>query len=282
MEKKITINSKDGFPLGALLIENSNPKGIVMMNGGTGIKKEFYLKFCRYVASKGYTVVLYDYRGIGESKPLTLRGFEAYMREWGEKDMVGVLNWISVNYPKIPIYVFAHSMGGQLIGLMENHHLIKKIVTIGSSVGYWKIFPAPFKYFCAFIWYFFVPLSSSLYGYVPVQKIRQGENLPKGVAKEWADWCKNKEYFSPFFGKTIEKQYFKEINTPIDAIWFSDDPIANDNTVPPLIEYYSNTNIQRHRIEPQQIQQKFIGHFGFFSSKVGSLLWDLPIQLIER
>lgn len=38
------------------------------MAGGTGIKKEFYLNFSRYLCEAGFAVCLFDYRGIGESR----------------------------------------------------------------------------------------------------------------------------------------------------------------------------------------------------------------------
>jgi predicted alpha/beta hydrolase len=98
--------------------------------------------------------------------------------------MTGVLDWVANRFPELPRFALGHSAGGQLIGLMPNHHLLTGMVTVASSFGYWGSFPAPFKYFCASIWYGYVPLMAALKGYVPTKSIGFGEALPRGVASE--------------------------------------------------------------------------------------------------
>ncbi|MEO1053494.1 MAG: alpha/beta hydrolase [Bacteroidota bacterium] len=280
-EYKQKIEATDGYELGAILLEPEEaPKGVIQFNSGTGILKEFYLNFCKFLCSQGFIVVLYDYRGIGESKPASLRGFKAHMREWGQKDMVGVCNWLSNRYPELPLYIVCHSVGGQLIGLMENHSKVQKIVMITSSSGYWPILTAPYKYFTVLIWYLFVPLTTTLFGYATAKAIKQGEDLPKGVAKEWRQWCLHPEYLKGYWGKTIESWYYEQVTTPIKALYVEDDPIANDKSVGQLLSFYNQSNIEKERIDLASYQLKSLGHFGFFSRKQKDKLWHLPVDYL--
>lgn len=95
----------DGYPLAALLLEPASlPQGVVQVHSGTGYKKEFYLKLATYLAEQGWAVVLFDYRGIGGSRPASgLKGFEAYMRWWGQRDMTGVLDWVATAFRSCPV-----------------------------------------------------------------------------------------------------------------------------------------------------------------------------------
>jgi predicted alpha/beta hydrolase len=280
--KSVTIPAADGFLLSGTLLEpHGEAKAVIQINSGTGIKKEFYLKLARFFAEQGFVAVVYDYRGIGASRPASLRGFEAYTRDWGERDMPGVLQWLHGEYPHLKKFIVAHSMGGQLIGLMPNHHLLSGVVSIASSIGYWGEFPAPFKYFTMFIWYAFIPLTTALLGYAPAKAIGQGEDLPRGVAREWADWCKHPQYLRHFFGKTIQQNFYGDVRVPWKAYCITDDPIATERTAQEILRYYSALSIPLEQLTPNDAAVSKIGHFGFFTEKIGKPLWKRPLDFFH-
>ena len=113
MEKEIFIACEDGQQLGALVLQHPDQvvKAVIQFHSGTVVKKEYYLKYAKYLCDLGFIVVLFDYRGVGGSRPKSLRGFKASISDWGRKDAPAVLNWIKQTYPGLPIYLFAHSMG---------------------------------------------------------------------------------------------------------------------------------------------------------------------------
>src|SRR5215831_17286324 len=180
-----TISACDGFKLDAILFEAVAPKACIQINSATGVKKEFYKNFAEYLASNDYAVVIFDYRGIGKSRPKSLRGFPALNHEWGQKDMPAVLDWLDQRYPGLKKYFIGHSAGGQQIGFMHNHHKVSKAVSVNSSTGYWKGLSSPYKYFTLLVWFVIVPVSINTLGYVPASWFGLGEDLPKGVALEW-------------------------------------------------------------------------------------------------
>src|SRR5262249_11881831 len=61
--RSITLTASDGRALGGLLLEATSPHGALCINGATGFKREFYLKFAAYCALRGYHALVYDYRG---------------------------------------------------------------------------------------------------------------------------------------------------------------------------------------------------------------------------
>lgn len=281
--REVSIPATDGFDIAAIVLEpHGEAKAAIQFSSGTGIKKEFYLKFARFLAEQGFIVVVYDYRGIGGSRPASLRGFEATTRDWGERDMPGVLNWLHWHYPHVKKFIIAHSMGGQLVGLMPNHHLLAGVVSIASSVGYWRIFPAPFKYVTAFLWYVFIPLTTAILGYAPAKAIGQGEDLPKGVAREWAAWCKQPRYLGHFFGKTIKQNFYDDILLPWRAYIISDDPIATERTGQEILKFYTGISPEMERLTPEDAGVKHLGHFGFFTERTGKRLWMRPVAFMQQ
>lgn len=274
IEKKIIIIAKDGYKLGAYIREpETKHKGIIQINSGTGIPQEFYKHFAKYLTKLGYVTITFDYRGIGKSKPKSLKGFNATNLQWGTLDMTAILDWSIKNYPTLDKIVIGHSMGGQLIGLMENNERIDNVFIIASGTGYWKDMPKGItKSLMPFLWYLYMPLNTLIYGYSNSKKINQGENLPKGVALQWRKWCLNKDYWENEFGKTINNSFLK-LSAPIKSLTFSDDNLISKKANKKLLAYFNNTTINEIEISPLSVGLNKIGHFGYFSRK-SEKLWS--------
>jgi len=286
MDQTITITnhsipSRDGFMLDALLFEPSVPKACVQINSATGVKKEYYKNFAEYLASNNYAVLIFDYRGIGKSRPQSLRGFTALNHEWGQKDMAAVLDWFDYLYPDLKKYFVGHSAGGQQMGFMDNHHKISRAISISSSTGYWWWLSSPYKYFTLFVWYVLAPSLVHTVGYLPSSWFGLGEDLPKGVAWEWRSWCLKQNYYKDFLGKTISKFYFDEVRTPIHFLYPSDDTIATERTVESLRSFYNNASTSVEKVSPRDFGLKKIGHFGLFSRSCKENLWPKVVQHLE-
>ena len=274
LEEEIVIKASDGYGLSAIRrITSKKRKGIIQIHCGTGIPQLLYSNFAKFLTENGYDTLTFDYRGIGKSAPKSLKGFKASLSDWGNKDMTGILDWITANYPDDKKIIMAHSMGGQLIGLMKNNDMIDQVFLIASSTGYWLDMSFPYKLMLPPVWFLFIPLNASIFGYVNAKKIRQGENLPKGVALEWRDWCVNPNYFEDQFKKARTPLYFDQLNAPLTSIQVTDDPIANKVTANKILKYYTNSEISIRVISPEKLNVRKIGHTGFFSRKFKDPLW---------
>jgi predicted alpha/beta hydrolase len=231
MTENITIKARDGFNLSATIRRPLNDlKGVIQINSGTGIPQKVYSNLSAYLTDYGYATVTYDYRGIGDSKPENLKGFPAKMEDWGTLDMASVFDWIIENFPEERKIIIGHSMGGQLIGLMDNHHKIDKLILIASSTGYWRDMSSPFKWILPPLWFLFIPFTTFIYGYANAKKIRQGEDLPKEVALQWSKWCKDPRYFDEDFQNSKTNLFFDKLKISLKSIQITDDPIANEIT----------------------------------------------------
>ncbi len=279
--QELKISTKDGYKISIILREpNNKRKGVVQIQGGIGLSQELYSNFATYVTQNGYTTVTLDYRGIGKSKPANLKGFKADIIDWGELDMAGVFDWVVKKYPSDKKILVAHSIGGALVGLMENNVRIDQLFLIASSTAYWKDMSRPYRWFMPPVWSFFILVHPFIFGYVKIKKFKLGEDVPKGVALRWWKWSKNKNYFEDDFKKSEKLHRYDQIKIPLTSIQISDDPIANKITSNKLLTYYKNAQIKICEITPKQLEVDKIGHIGFFSRKFKKTLWsDLLLEM---
>lgn len=109
--------------------------------------------------------------------------------------------------------------------------------------------------------------------WIIIKKLRQGEDLPKGVALQWRNWCINPDYFEDNFKKSNTRIFFNKLRIPLKSIQITDDPIANEITANKILKYYENAKIDIEKISPEQYGVKKIGHTGFFSRQFKDSLW---------
>lgn len=265
--------------------ENEAIKNAVMIAPATGIKRSFYHRFATYLVNQGFGVITYDNEGIGDSLTCPLSKCDASLISWGRHDATAVLEALQYEFPNAKYHLIGHSAGGQLIGLMPNYQVLSSVVNIACSSGRIKNMEMPFKANAMLFMNGAITLGNLLLGYTPSDKFNMGEPLPRGVAKQWRDWCNGKGYIKTAFGETIFTHYYDQLNTP--ALWlnFSDDDIANAKNVEDMLAVFSAMPVEREMLEPQQFGLTKIGHMKFFSAKTykkAPQLWKMVTDWIEQ
>jgi predicted alpha/beta hydrolase len=272
---------------GTLYSPAGPPKAVVQINGGIGVKRHYYRHFASFLASKGYAVLAFDLRGTGASRPRSLKGYTARLRDWGMKDMPAALDWLSARYPDLPSFVVGHSMGGQLTGLMHNHRKLDGIVLVSVATGHFRTFPMPFRLYPMFVLYFFLPLTIPLFGYAPARFVSTGEDLPSGVAWEWISWTRQAGYMKRYLSDLQEAFFYPKITAPILAFAVDDDPMATpEQSRKFLSDYYSSAPSTLTVLRAAAAPKGRVGHLGYFSRSLKNAYWSqvtdwLDLRLAE-
>src|ERR687893_2495913 len=140
----VIIPATDEFPLaGSVFGDLAWAKRVVLIAPATGVRRRLYRSFAEFLAGEGFAVVTWDWRGTGDSRPESLRGFGATMRDWGERDLAGVIDWAATRYPSARLSVVGHNFGGQSVGLARNRDRVRRLVTVGAQSGYLGHWPRP-------------------------------------------------------------------------------------------------------------------------------------------
>ncbi len=262
----------DGFTLAGreyLPARNSSP--YVLIAPAVAVKQRFYDKYARFLCERGFGVVTFDYRGIGDSRPRRLAGFDARMQDWGAQDLAGVIDWVAARAGGRVLAV-GHSAGGQLLGLAANNHKIRGLLAIAAQSGYWGLWPFPRKYWMAALWYVLMPGLTRVFRYFPGKHLGLAEDLPAGVALEWARWSRSPAYIA-------QREYFDRFPGAIRYYSFADDSYAPRRAVESLIGCYSHARKEGFHVSPRALGAARIGHFGFFREP---LLWSETADWLAR
>lgn len=136
MIKKHSIVSKfDNLNLDIAICPANNQKGIIQFSHGMAEHKERYFPFMEYLAKDGYTCIIHDHRGHGNSiKDEKDLGFFYTEDPYAIADDLAQVNqWIHEEYPDTPIYMFSHSMGTLVARVFMQKHdsNINKLVLCG-------------------------------------------------------------------------------------------------------------------------------------------------------
>ena len=250
----------DGFTLHGTLYEGG-PDAILIASA-LGVKRRYYDAFAQSAKQRGFTVLTFDYRGIGESRPRSLRGFDASMHDWGTLDITAAIGMLQ---GARSLTLIGHSAGGQLAGLAENASAIDRLVFVAAQAGYYGNYPGVHRHSIRVIWHA-MPFVSRVVGYFPSRALGLGsEDLPRGVATQWATWGRHPKYL---FGFEDASRY-AAMNVPLLAWSFEGDWYAPPAAVDRLVENYSSARVERRHVPDRRV-----GHFGFFRRGVGEGLWD--------
>lgn len=279
IESVIQIPATDGYPLGATLYyPDAAPTSqrLAIINCATGVKAAYYARYARFLARHGYLVLSWDYRGIGASRPAFLRQLRADKFDWGCKDFEGILQWASGNFPDSEIHVVGHSIGGVMPGYAASAWRIDRLLIVGAQFAYWRDYAPAVRRNMFLKWHVVMPLLTALFGYFPGHRLGWLEDLPSGVALEWASRRARLEHPEP-----DRIRHFPLLGCPTLAYTISDDPFGTPAAVSRLLAYYRNSDRTLISLTPGDLHLQQIGHFSFFHDRFLCSLWPETLQWLD-
>jgi predicted alpha/beta hydrolase len=279
--EEFTFSAADGFRLAGGHFRSETPaKALVLIASATAVPRQYYSKFARYLAERGFDALTFDYRGIGGSRPASLAGFPARMRDWALLDLRAAADFATERAEGKPLFFVGHSFGGQALGLLPNSAKVSRAVFVASQIGYWRLFPFPENYRIFMMLNFAGPMVAHTLGYIPGW-LGTGEDLPKNVFLEWASWCMRPDYL--FDDETLEeRKNFPNYRGALYGIGISDDKWAPPVAVERLLGHYTGTKAEHITVRPDDIGVRALGHFGFFREIGRDKLWPLAADWLSR
>lgn len=276
-----TITASDGYGITATIFESCShesapPKGVVVIAPAMGVAQYYYQHFARWLAQQGYRTLTFDYRGIGQSSPRSLRGFKTTIRDWAELDCAAVITRAHQLADQLPLYWIGHSLGGQIIGMVPNCQQITKAITVASGNGYWREVEPRQRLKSLWMWFVAVPLALLIFGYFPGKRLRKVGDLPGGVIAQWRRWCLSPRYLFDNEGEQVQ-QHYASVNFPITSLSFTDDEMMTEKGIKTVHGFYRNAPQTLKILHPATEGMSRIGHFGFFRRHCENSLWPTHV-----
>lgn len=269
--ERLTLSARDNYPLAAdYFAASGRAKGAVLIAGAMGVPRGFYAQFAHYLTAHGLAVLTLDYRGLGDSAPPSLKGFNGSITDWVDHDLPVAMEALEARAPGVPLLWIGHSIGGQLMGFMDSRRITAALF-IASQSGYWLRWPS--LRWRAFMWtaaHLLLPGTAALLGYVPKQFF--GEPLPANVARQWASWIRDPEYLGRL-ARTRNWADYHRYDKPLRLVTISDDDYAPWQPGEGLLALYRSAQKEHFCVTPAEAGAKAIGHFAMFRPKFREALW---------
>ncbi len=269
----ITLLTDDGTSLAALRYPATGTlRGHLVMAGATGVPQLFYRNFAIFAAAQGYTTLTLDYRGIGLSKPKSLRGYRMRYLDWAQQDLSAAVDAMASD--TVPLFMVGHSFGGHAFGLLPNHRSVARFYTFATGAGWAGWMSRWERLKVQAMWRLAGPLMVYWNGFLAWSQLGMGEDLPLGVYKDWKHWCSYPRYFfdDPAMGLQVQ-DLFDGVTTPIIAANATDDAWAPPVSRDAFMAGYRYADVQAVDIVPAARGMASIGHMGYFR-RAAQPLWE--------
>lgn len=287
----IAFSAADGQQLAGFLWlhrDSGQQRSAVLICSATSVQCRYYARFAHYLYENGFNVMTFDYRGIGASRPASLRGLQADWADWGEHDIEGAIRHLIDTAHPDELLCVAHSIGGFAFGLAPSSVRFSRIVTVGAQFAYWRDYAKDKRLGMFFKWHLVMPVLTRILGYFPAKRLRWMEDTPAGVALDWAG-------MGPAFetslrqdaattGKTRSselKRRLSKVRASILALAAVDDPFATSAATQRLLSYYTGSQCTIQRLDPAAAGVASIGHFAYFHDRFRNTLWPLAVEWLN-
>jgi predicted alpha/beta hydrolase len=277
----LTVPTADGTGLSARLFAAAEiPRAAALLVPAMAVPQSYYSPLAAWLAGHGFDVLTFDFRGMGESAPASLRGFQADILTWARQDAAAMLGRAVAQAAGKPVVWIGHSLGGQILAMTPGNESLAAAVTVASGVGYWRENAYPLRYYSWFLWFVAVPVATALCGYFPGRTLHMVGDLPKGVIEQWSSWCRHPEYAVGVEGPGMRELY-RRVRLPMLSLSFTDDEYMSARNVAVLHGFYLSAHREMRRIAAREAGLRRIGHFGFFRPQAGERLWPEMLAWIE-
>jgi predicted alpha/beta hydrolase len=273
---QITLTTADGYRLGAH--HYSGPfvaHAHLVVAGATAVPQRFYRRFAEFAARAGFDTITFDYRGIGESAPPSLRGFRMDYLDWARLDLTAAID--AVPDDGKPLFAVGHSYGGVAFPFTPRHSRVTALYSLGVGAG-WDGWMSPAERLKVLaLWYLIAPPMVAAAGFLPWSRIMSGEDLPIDVYRQWKRWCSYPRFVldDPLLEAVADT--YAAVTTPIIAASATDDAWAPPRSRDAIMAAFTTADWQARDLTPASLGQQSIGHMGYFRPAARPL-WDDIIE----
>jgi predicted alpha/beta hydrolase len=200
-----------------------------------GVKAKFYEPLAEALLQEGWRFVTADLRGNGLSALHVRKGVDFGYHEMVTFDWPAVVDKVKELFPGSPVYLFGHSLGGQLsaLYLAANPGAVSGLILVATPSVHWRAWDFPLNVGVLAGTQAACTLARAL-GYFPGRKIGFGGMEAKGVICDWARQARTGRY-QPSGSSLDYEQLLRELEIPVLAISFDGDFLSPEKAVDNLL-----------------------------------------------
>ncbi|MBH9554221.1 alpha/beta hydrolase family protein [Inhella gelatinilytica] len=283
--RPLVFEAADGAALRGCVFEpRQTARAVAVVAPATGVPQGYYRAFALWLASRGYAVLTFDYRGMGHSRAAP----GPSLRNWVRLDLSAALaaarQRAGQGVNRLPLVWVGHSLGGNGLPLIEGLVHLDAAVTLGSQFGYWGLWPSGWRrQLTRFFFSTWIPAWVRSTGRLPGWALGGGEALPAAAALDWARWGVSPGYFLD--DPECQSWYRPEDFRGQLQLWSLSDDLTYGppEAVNALADCFQRVGakVERFHLRPEEVGLPSLGHFGPFRRTAAERLWPLLLERLE-
>lgn len=241
-EYKISITASDQHRFNATIYSTDDPAApVLIFLSALGTPARVYGRFGREMASHGVQVCAPDWRGIDSSSVRAARRSDFGYRHLLEYDLAALIDAMRQRFPRAPIWLGGHSLGGQmsLLAAAANPQLISGVVLIASGTVHLPCYSAKLRMGVGAL----VVVSSiagKVLGYFPGARMGFGGREAAGLMRDWSHVALTGEY-RPRGSQVDYEQAMRAANIPVFALTFAADAWSPPSATKGLLDKFKSS-----------------------------------------
>lgn len=272
MTGDVAITAADGQVLRGTVYSRAGARTWLLINSAMGVRRRFYRHLAAHLVEQGIGVLTYDYRGMGDSALGGDRPARVRLEDWGRKDFPAAFRWLRDRHAPARVVVLGHSVGGQLLGIAPEVRDADALVGVAAQSGHWRHWDGLERARVFALWYAAVPLLTALNDRFPSSRLGLGQDIPSGVARQWAEWGRDSDYIRSL-RVGPQPQYHGEVRCCLRTYLAEGDDLAPERAVRAWHDWFPNAERELVTLGRRNAAGRAIGHFGFFDPGVGAEEW---------
>jgi predicted alpha/beta hydrolase len=271
--EEIDIRSSGAILRGRLFRPKGAPCSALVIHGATGAPAGFYRAFAEWAAAeRDLAVLTYDYRDFGASARRPVQQSRANLADWGRFDQAAALATLAARFPKTPLRVVGHSVGGLWLGWHEAMPRVERTTIIGAGLVHLSDHPMSFRWLARFFWSAPVRATAWALGYLPGRLVGLNADLPRGVYEDWRRWCLTQGWHLSDVGRTLPLPDPHRVRGHLRLIAVADDQMVPPAAVWRAMALYPEAIKQQLVLRPRDFGLASIGHIPAFHRR-NAVLW---------
>ncbi|WP_054813864.1 alpha/beta hydrolase family protein [Nocardia arizonensis] len=243
----VTTSDEVTFTVRFLLAEQADAP-VVLIIPAMAMKARNYLALAKALHAQGLSVATCDLRAHGEAVPALGEHKDFGYREMLEIDMPALVGAVHDRFPQAPVYLFGHSIGGQLALLFASAEAdrVAGVVTIGTGTVFWYAF-GPRRWWEALSQIQWIGMVSRVKGHWPGGVLIPAP-MPGGVMIDWS-WHSLTSYYRPKGSKRRYNTLLARLTLPVLPISLSEDVLGPKSNVDFLASRMRRARLSRWHID---------------------------------
>lgn len=260
---RVKLQNKDGSTTEINIYSGIKQNAVAVVLPAMGVYAKYYKILAEELATNGLVAVLADLRGNDTSSVRPKRSIDFGYSEILHLDIDTIVSHVNEQFSGKPIYLFGHSLGGQLGCLYASKNPIKVaglILSATCSVYYrgWEGFSA----YRILAGTQFANAVAKMFGYFPGKKVGFGGMEARTVIKDWSNQSRTGIYSLKNDDFNYEKA-LSELNIPVLAISYQGDGLCPKGAVDHLLDKMESATVDHIHLEKSDPRNEGFNHFNW-------------------